>query len=463
MKLYLINKNPMINKLVDLSASKLEMEMVESQEIDASINAEIMLMDDECFDAESFLAYKAANAETKMVLFYAKAAERIKGFDAYIQKPFLPTDLVKTLSEVSAVGLEQEIQRGVDSDILELESDDLGALDLAEGLDFSNLEDLDLDDDVLQGETTKTQKQSNPQILDKSDVDTIKDLLEETTGDTAAAQQDGKQGNAMDALADVEETFDFSLDDIMNPEEEAQSSAELDTKEEEQNTQEFDLDVLDIEDDKHEEAEAVENSQSQISKGQEEDTMEDLNLDADVIDEEKQADVGNKDLESSNAEDLNVLEAQETNANKEQIEEEKVESAMDLSDLGLEDIDTSLETNAEDLDLDSLMAQSTTATDNLENNDLKGESLNGLEDLSLEDMGEALGEPIQKEPIPTPLVAQESPANDSPNAMQGSLQAHSLDSLINALQTLQTQALKDLLSGATISINIQFPKKDEKE
>ncbi len=52
MKLYLINKNPIISKLVALSVSKLGVEMEESPEIDLTLGAEIVLIDDECFEQE---------------------------------------------------------------------------------------------------------------------------------------------------------------------------------------------------------------------------------------------------------------------------------------------------------------------------------------------------------------------------------------------------------------------------
>ncbi|RDU63921.1 hypothetical protein CQA43_02965 [Helicobacter ganmani] len=73
-------------------------------------------------------------------------------------------------------------------------------------------------------------------------------------------------------------------------------------------------------------------------------------------------------------------------------------------------------------------------------------------------MSEALGEPIAKAPNLTPIVPNASVAEDS--TLPSNIQANSLESLIGALQALQSQNLKDLLSGASISINIQFPKKD---
>ena len=133
MKLYLISKNPIISKLVALSASKIGVEIVESQEINMGIDANIVLLDDECYEPESFNAYKEANQDAKTALFYAKSTERIEGFDTYIQKPFLPTDLVKTLSEISGIEIvaSHTPKAEIQSDIVEPNED-------------NNLEDLNL-------------------------------------------------------------------------------------------------------------------------------------------------------------------------------------------------------------------------------------------------------------------------------------------------------------------------------
>ena len=117
MKLYLVNKNPIITKLVSLSVSKINLDMVETQEIDSTLQADILLLDDECYTKETYEQYKQENSGVKTILFYAKSTERVEGFDEYVQKPFLPTELVRVLSEVSGmqpldnvVGVANDIQ-----------------------------------------------------------------------------------------------------------------------------------------------------------------------------------------------------------------------------------------------------------------------------------------------------------------------------------------------------------------
>ncbi|MBX7491383.1 hypothetical protein [Helicobacter turcicus] len=573
MKLYLINKNPIINKLVALSASKLSVEMVESQEIDTSISAELVLIDDECFDVESFTSYKAEHTTAKMILFYSKATERIDGFDTYIQKPFLPTDLVNTLSEISGISVEDTSKKGVESDILELESnDDLGKLNLDDALDFSNLEDLNLDkkldddgdtqldfggDDGLEGlednaKFAKTEdtldslgdegKSEDLQVLDKDDVDTIKDLLDdskeavaedssldfdldkELEGITDSTEEEGIElassktdnveqeletaeqkeesqeatleamegfdnvADSTDSALDTENNFDFNLDDIASLDsnvaesqsEETSENAEFKSEESksteaaESENADFELDLEDL------------NKESNL-----EDSTNKANAESDVAND----DLAEFDLENFNLEDTNKEENIESNieATNETLENEAQDEGTDEAilemqngesetskDVGLEtdsttDFGENLDLGA-DLEIEPKMDSQIESKAELEIDpeveleepkvELKTDSTtstNGSDDfdtLSLEEMGEALGEPIQKEPIPTPIVTKDTPAQEM--QLPSSIQANSLESLIGALQTLQTQTLKELLSGATININIQFPKKDDK-
>ena len=73
MKLYLVNKNPIITKLVSLSVSKINLDMVETQEIDITLQADILLLDDECYTKETYEQYKQENSGVKTILFYAKS------------------------------------------------------------------------------------------------------------------------------------------------------------------------------------------------------------------------------------------------------------------------------------------------------------------------------------------------------------------------------------------------------
>ena len=610
MKLYLINKNPIISKLVALSVSKLGVEMEESPEIDLTLGAEIVLIDDECFEQELFDSYKSANPEAKFGLFYAKSTERLEGFTEYIQKPFLPTDLVKTLSKVSGITPidNQQVHQKGDSD--DLEMDDVESLDnLDDELDLSGFDDLQLDDEESNAESSDGEEQldfgaddameegieeagedanvpldfgaeegieeattedgdaqldfgaddseeesADLNVLDKGDVEEIKDLLsnEEALPEPAEASSD--LGEEMDLGSDSSASEDLDFGDLQ---------AELDnievaedSKEESLESQGEDFDVqleglggddikgnsadfaetggegeadLDLDLDfgnETKEAESLENAES--------DLLADADLELSALDEEigeekaaetteemeqdkgeesadssvseldigelgdlesssndvSDSDLGDLDLSTDSADSLTDLPAEASEST-----EDDLGDLADLGDLNLEsqeETQEELEKESQELlDLDmgaeSEMAQADevesenaedSITEDLSENleaDLTGDldlpleeeskaepvALEGLDEfdsLSAEGMSEALGEPIAKAPNPAPIVPNASVAEDS--ALPSNIQANSLESLIGALQALQSQNLKDLLSGASISINIQFPKKD---
>ena len=626
MKLYLISKNPIISKLVALSASKIGVEIVESQEINMGIDANIVLLDDECYEPESFNAYKEANQDAKTALFYAKSTERIEGFDTYIQKPFLPTDLVKTLSEISGIEIvaSHTPKAEIQSDIVEPNEDNnLEDLNLDDEIDFSSLEDLNLDDetpqdgdmqldfgaddeegiesaennnntestnniedmdaqldfgadDALEEESQIENAQDTPQVLDKSDVDEIKDLLGDSTEGAESQEDTLDLDKELGALTDDLDSFDSKDSEGLDAIEEIDSTQEMENTNT-QNTQdstrqdpkeddfEFSLDDLELDNDSNAQDStlepALEDSQSKEAESLEpanEDDIGNMEIDLSDFDLGEETEATNESAESLNSieateipdtqettnsleidtlgdniiedtpdsqvdekpETLDSLDLSEDLGSLEDLELEKSkknteastesdisaianDDLSDFVDLKLEDVESlhnaesdtlsdskdTDETNVEldiasnDLDLES--AQEEDSENNLESlEDTTAQDLDLTQDsasenaipqaelqtksnemdddfsaLSIESMGEALGEPVSKDPIPAPIVTQDAP-KATETQLPSNIQANSIESLIGTLQALQAQNLKDLLSGATISINIQFPKKD---
>lgn len=626
MKLYLISKNPIISKLVALSASKIGVEIVESQEINMGIDANIVLLDDECYEPESFNAYKEANQDAKTALFYAKSTERIEGFDTYIQKPFLPTDLVKTLSEISGIEIvaSHTPKAEIQSDIVEPNEDNnLEDLNLDDEIDFSSLDDLNLDDetpqdgdmqldfgaddeegiesaennnntestnniedmdaqldfgadDALEEESQIENAQDTPQVLDKSDVDEIKDLLGDSTEGAESQEDTLDLDKELGALTDDLDSFDSKDSEGLDAIEEIDSTQEMENTNT-QNTQdstrqdpkeddfEFSLDDLELDNDSNAQDStlepALEDSQSKEAESLEpanEDDIGNMEIDLSDFDLGEETEATNESAESLNSieateipdtqettnsleidtlgdniiedtpdsqvdekpETLDSLDLSENLGSLEDLELEKSEknteastesdiSAIanddlsDFADLKLDDVEsldnaesdtlsdskdtdkTNVELDIASNDLDLESAQEEDSENNLESlEDTTAQDLDLTQDsasenaipqaelqtksnemdddfsaLSIESMGEALGEPVSKDPIPAPIVTQDAP-KATETQLPSNIQANSIESLIGTLQALQAQNLKDLLSGATISINIQFPKKD---
>lgn len=547
MKLYLINKNPIISKLVALSASKIGVEIVESQEINMGIDANIVLLDDECYESESFNAYKEANKDAKTALFYAKSTGRIEGFDTCIQKPFLPTDLVKTLSEISGIEIvashtpKSEIQ----SDIIEPNEDNnLDNLNLDDAIDFSNLDDLSLDDetpqdgdmqldfgadDALEEESQMKNAQDTPQVLDKSDVDEIKDLLGDSTegakpkDDTLDLDKelgaltddldsfDSKDSEGLDAIEKIDSTQDSTLEPALENSQSKDTESLEPANEDDIGNMEIDLSDFDLGEETEATNESAESLNSIEATENTQETTNSIEIDTlgdNIIEDTPDSKVDEK---SETSDSLDLSEDLELEKNKENTEASTKsdisaianDDLSDFADLKLDDVesldnaesdtlsdskdtdethaeldiasDDSTSENAQEKDLENHLEslEDTTAQDLDLTQDSTSENAipqaelqtksNDMDDdfsaLSIESMGEALGEPVSKDPIPAPIVTQDAP-KATETQLPSNIHANSIESLIGTLQALQAQNLKDLLSGATISINIQFPKKD---
>ncbi|WP_297811526.1 hypothetical protein [uncultured Helicobacter sp.] len=567
MKLYLVNKNPIISKLVALSVSKLGIEMEETQEIDSSLSAEIVLIDDESFEQELFDAYKAANSEAKFGLFYAKSSERLEGFNEYIQKPFLPTDLVKTLSKISGITSIDHHTSKKDNDNEMLEIEGMESLDnLGDELDLSGFDDLQLDDEPTMDSNTgdkpldfgaeegieeaaeeasstgdepldfgaeeeatenldeqldfgaDDEESEDLNVLDKGDVKEIKDLL---SSDEVPKQEDipldlDKELNVENSNA--QEDLDFSdlqaeLDKIEVAEEDKEEA--LDSQDETSNAlsnlevenietsdedskemgdSEFSFDTMEagegeiVEEEPQDLSEPMEQAIADTESKQDS-VNEELNLEVMQDLGEELGGLSSDELQDSNFDTLDVSENLESQGDETKNDLDSLEGLNGMEDLndsntefqekqvafdiGLEDELQGEESNPleeqEDLEIPKKMEEELDSSlledikaEEIESQVTKSQSdtagLDEFDTLSVESMSEALGEPIAKAPNPSPIVPS---ASETDSKLPTNIQANSLESLIAALQALQTQNLKDLLSGATISINIQFPKRDE--
>lgn len=625
MKLYLVSKNPMISKLVHLSSQKLGLEVVETDSLDASVLADIVLIDDECFSEDSFNAYKAANTEAKFGQFCDKAVERNQNFSVHIQKPFLPTDLVKTLSEMSGIPIieKQSDAMGVlGNDVLSSEHSDSSGLNLDDNLDFSSLDDLNLDsldkvesggdemldfggndvdldapldfggddelsnfDDVakepelsaneLEADNknlddisidTQEAQETKTNILDKNEVDTIKDLLADSAdskGDNAenldfdlnkelesikddkemvsddkgeaAKEETSKIENEeidfSDVAGDLGELSDFGISSDSNIKDSAAKG--VDSIENKDNINEsIDFSDLGMEFDGFGDKEKADSSELESSEAAE--IKEEIPQDLEIIDKEKsqttqqtiepqaQDNLELESLENDNVLSDSVSEA-EANVKADDFDftmdendeqslkegeakidaaglESDLESAKDNKqeiDLDLSNFELDRELEAKkaqepqensselSLDVDSLaqdivntpvsentksfeeaLSKYSTFEQNAESSENAEQSKqididDAFSALSEEGLSEALGEPVKIAPNPTPIVAPQ--VQDSTKAqLPSAIKADSIEALIATLQTMQTQNLKELLSGATINISIQFPTKEIK-
>ncbi|TDA62726.1 hypothetical protein E0765_09050 [Sulfuricurvum sp. IAE1] len=191
MTILLFNDNPVVQKLVSLSAQKTKDDLSVAASLDEVSGSEydLLIIDDALYSEEVFGALKE-RITCKSALFMATRGNIVPaGFDNVINKPFLPTDLVETLIQIdksiapaaaktAPAAAVQEDPYAIDlqETLAEVDHDAEGFLDHdldAAGDDFS-LDDLEgFGDD----ETPKTA------VLDSEEVQEVQGLLEAAESD----------------------------------------------------------------------------------------------------------------------------------------------------------------------------------------------------------------------------------------------------------------------------------------
>lgn len=104
MQVLLINQNATIERLVKLSSGKLGYELATAKDISDVESAAygFIIIDSDLYNDEEFAILKQNFSNAKYILIITKGAERPEGFDVYVEKPFLPTELVDIFSSLAS-------------------------------------------------------------------------------------------------------------------------------------------------------------------------------------------------------------------------------------------------------------------------------------------------------------------------------------------------------------------------
>jgi len=456
MRILLVNDNPVVRKLVALSAQKTKDDLNVVWSVD-EIEHDVydLLIVDDAYYSEEIMAALGERITYKTSLLMATRGNAVPaGFDKVINKPFLPTDLVELFANIDKslqTAIKPDKEQSIDLSKIELdamvdESDD-ELLGLEDELDFNdekeedlvNLEELDsFDDDLLQGMKTN--------VLDQEEVQELQDLLDDT--DTF----------------DEDEEFNLeslNLDEIEVAEEVViPSSIEKLGELEELDEDEFDDIFSGLGEDENEEALKVEDEELDNA------LLDDLMLDG--------MDVLESDEELEELEDLPRIEEVETSREPESDLlsddefddlEQQIQDAV--GELDLEDLESTLDdTNLGDLGLDDLGSfDEIDDLDGIDEREMKlaiGESVE--EELSVrvgagehssldaEALREAMGNPSKdleiNDKAEAPVAASEIEKKSSPSEGMEALQA--------LLKALSNDDVAASLKGLNISININF-------
>ncbi len=415
MRILLISENVTIQKLFKLSAEKRGDEVeVGSKDFLPEGEFDLVFIDKDILDDELLQNLKNIYPNAKFILILSKNDEKIPGFDYYLTKPFLPTDLIALIEKTHTSETTEEA----------MEMDEFD-----EDLDIENLNDLDFEDD---GE----------EIGDIEDIFVDDDDLDVETSDE-----------------DLEEDFELNADDLLKED-------EMMEKDESEN-----LEIEDILEEKPEENIEVEDILEEKALEDEIETKEEV--DEDIISNEEMLESDEEILENEdvteNIEDIinEAEENEEMNEAVENIEEniEETQEAEDISDLLENEEIENLKESDEDLEPEFLETEEELQEEqaeilenekNIEENIQNTEDeLSELENLDEKELAEALGENVEdleEAPIQTSDLIQENQEEQSHKTEsdnEPSIEEKTLGNILN----INWEELKKAKAKVTITID----------
>ncbi|MEA2100191.1 MAG: DNA topoisomerase IV, partial [Campylobacterota bacterium] len=122
MKILLLNDNPVVNKLVTLSAQKTSdsLDIVTNiDEIEESAY-DLLVVDDTLYSEELVESLNKKVTYNKSLYICSRGSDSIDSFDSTLKKPFLPTDLVELFS---VIGKETQELETPDTSFMEDDTD----------------------------------------------------------------------------------------------------------------------------------------------------------------------------------------------------------------------------------------------------------------------------------------------------------------------------------------------------
>ncbi|WRB13520.1 hypothetical protein KVM26_01410 [Helicobacter pylori] len=231
MKMILFNQNPMITKLLESVSKKLELSVENFnhyQELSARLKEEpewVLIADDECLeklDQVDWLELKETISQNKnSVCMYKKGNEVqpfLEGFEMKIQKPFLPTEILKILQKKLGSNInEPDPSQNLDptQEVLETNWDELENLGDLEALvqeEPNNEEQLlpTLNDQEEKEEIKEEEKEEKEEIKEeekeekeeikeeeKEEKEEVKEEIKETPKEEEKPKEETQEGEAL--------------------------------------------------------------------------------------------------------------------------------------------------------------------------------------------------------------------------------------------------------------------------
>lgn len=501
MNILLFNNNPVVNKLVTLSAQKTSNTVDTAQNTDdiESKKYDILIIDDELYSPQ-IMEEISNRAEYKKSLYIcSKDAKPAEGFTKTLKKPFLPTDLVELLISLSKESKELNApQFDLLDDTVSLDkSDELDDMEDVDSFDFDELDSLDeeiedsktsefdeleaqedigfdeLEDDLELDDTDMdSSSKTTKGVLDKEELQEVQNLLDETEAEDDDMLEDFDLEDDLEFDEDnkklenelLEDSDDFSFDEEIDAKDELLEDLTDDTAPTSP-SMEDDLDFAKEDDDFsfEEDAKEEENLFDEDEMKEEEFSFDETKIDEDEFsfDEESKEEQSSFDEEELSFDDTqedlldeNISKAEETDTPIE-------DDFEDETDFDEESFDN------EGDDLKTLESKIESAVKELSNEDLESEvdedMLLDIDSLTSRDLKLAIGEEVEEdeftEPQSKPLYneslkedaqVQKSIAHDGDDNSSN----EGVEALKKLLKALSNEDVAASLKGMKININI---------
>ncbi|GAA7152990.1 chemotaxis regulatory protein ChePep [Helicobacter pylori] len=471
MKMILFNQNPMITKLLESVSKKLELSVENFnhyQELSARLKEEpewILIADDECLeklDQVDWLELKEIISQNKnSVCMYKKGNEAqpfLEGFEMKIQKPFLPTEILKILQKKLGSNInEPDPSQNLDptQEVLETNWDELENL--------GNLE-------ALVQEEPNNEEQLLPTLNDQEEKEEIK---EEEKEEKEEVKEEIKETPKEEEKPKDEETQEGEAlkDEEVSKELEMQEEVKEETQEEP------------IKEQEPIKEETQENKEEKQEKTQDSPSVQELEAMQELVKEIQENSNGQEDKKETQekTETPQEKETQELEIPKEETQE-NTETPQDVEtpqEKEMQELETPQEETQETQETQEVVAEKTQAQEK-ETLKTQEDHYESIEDIPEPVMAKAMGEELpflneavaktpnnendieisknendtetpKESDIKTPQEKEESDKTSSPLELRLNLQ--------DLLKSLNQESLKSLLENKTLSIKITLENK----
>ena len=352
MKILLLNENPVVSRLVSLSAKKMSYDFEELNAYSENLgNYDVIVV-----DSDTPAPLKILKEKCDRLIFLAPRNQNVEDIDAQIlQKPFLPTDFLNLLNNKDAnkhtsidlpmLSNDENPYADISLDLDNLNLDDLpdeNSLDI----NSEGMEDLSFDDDAQDDNANKTLETQNLEH-DNLEQETIKEQTQEDTQtDLDLTLEDGeseKEDLSQEHTAlDTEPSLD-ELDD--------KNDEDLEIKEDDKNE---DIEKQELLDDSKTNTLEMQEELSESQDDNSNKTLETQNLEHDNLEQETIKEQTQEDTQTDLDLTLEDGESEKEDLSQEHTALDTEPSLDELDDKNDEDLEDNKELQANISDFDDL-------------------------------------------------------------------------------------------------------------